>query len=287
LNDPRFVLHTRPGSGAAASRSGFTLIELLVVVTIIVLLLALLTPALDRAVYAAELAVCGSKQHAVAASVLTYALGNQRRYPVRYVLDGYRRPTLLAMTEYPTYPDDRRTLAEIFPLNPLLNDPLTRKIDLEGPDAKSEIYSTYAMWFGWRYKVSGRADQGMHKIGDRFTWLGDSFRVLVSDWDGFYNETPQQINTHPDRDGVMFDVAMQDQDLYGTPLTTGPTITTFSFWHSPGGVPRGPVDTNYAFDDGSVSRYDDVAIQEPDRMVRVPQQENNGTATWDAHLPKP
>ena len=50
------------------TRSGFTLIEQLVVVTILVLLLALLAPALDRAVYSAELTVCGTTLRTLASS---------------------------------------------------------------------------------------------------------------------------------------------------------------------------------------------------------------------------
>ena len=40
------------------AQSAFTLVELMVVITIIVLLLALMMPALDKAVYQAELASC-------------------------------------------------------------------------------------------------------------------------------------------------------------------------------------------------------------------------------------
>src|ERR1043165_1931025 len=51
----------------------FTLIELLVVITIIVVLLALLTPALDKAMYQAELAVCGANLRAIANGAIPYA----------------------------------------------------------------------------------------------------------------------------------------------------------------------------------------------------------------------
>ncbi len=56
---------------------GFTLIELMVVVTIIVVLLSLLAPALDRAVEAAERAVCGANQHAIGAGAIGYAMNNR------------------------------------------------------------------------------------------------------------------------------------------------------------------------------------------------------------------
>src|SRR5688572_20534128 len=61
----------------------FTLIELLVVITIIVVLLALLTPALDKAIYAAELAVCGAQMRGVAQSTIAYAMEYERTYPNR------------------------------------------------------------------------------------------------------------------------------------------------------------------------------------------------------------
>jgi len=61
--------------------SGFTLVELLVVITIIVILLALLTPAMDKAIYQAELAVCGAKLNGIAAGVTLCASANRRHYP--------------------------------------------------------------------------------------------------------------------------------------------------------------------------------------------------------------
>src|SRR5688500_11147460 len=62
---------------------GFTLIELLVVITIIVVLLALLTPAMDRAIYAAEMAVCGANENATGTSILVYTVDFKRSYPHR------------------------------------------------------------------------------------------------------------------------------------------------------------------------------------------------------------
>src|SRR5688572_26873229 len=70
----------------APSRA-FTLIELLVVITIIVVLLSLLTPALDKAIYQAELAVCGANIKGAYGAITTYAMDNKRRYPHRPELD--------------------------------------------------------------------------------------------------------------------------------------------------------------------------------------------------------
>ena len=60
---------------------GFTLIELLVVITIIVILLALLVPGLERVFGAAERTKCLSDERNVAQALLTYAMGNQRMLP--------------------------------------------------------------------------------------------------------------------------------------------------------------------------------------------------------------
>src|SRR5437870_3033494 len=63
--------------------TAFTLVELLVVISIIVTLLALLSPALDRAIYQAEMAVCGARLRSVAGSALIYAPDFRRQYPYR------------------------------------------------------------------------------------------------------------------------------------------------------------------------------------------------------------
>ena len=60
---------------------GFTLIELLVVVTIIVILLALLTPALDRALKLANDTRCAANLHPVGTAMAMYLQDHKSTYP--------------------------------------------------------------------------------------------------------------------------------------------------------------------------------------------------------------
>ena len=62
-------------------RHGFTLIELLVVVAIIVALLAILLPSMNRAIEVAQRAACLSNQHQISIGVLGYAADHFGHYP--------------------------------------------------------------------------------------------------------------------------------------------------------------------------------------------------------------
>lgn len=67
----------------------FTLLELLVVVTIIVVLLALLAPALDKAVSQAQLTQCAARHHGLVNIFSLWAAENKRKFPSGQRNDGF------------------------------------------------------------------------------------------------------------------------------------------------------------------------------------------------------
>lgn len=85
INRLHAVARREPGDRFMTHRpridQGFTLIELLVVVAIIVALIAILLPAMGRAIDAATIATCGSNQHQIHTSVLNYAASNRGIIP--------------------------------------------------------------------------------------------------------------------------------------------------------------------------------------------------------------
>ena len=65
------------------TRHAFTIVELLVVIAVIVVLVAMLAPAMEQAIYRAELTTCASRQHAIVGSAVSYAMSDGRRYAHR------------------------------------------------------------------------------------------------------------------------------------------------------------------------------------------------------------
>ena len=291
---------------------GFTLIELLVVVTIIVVLLALLTPALDKAIYQAELAVCGTHEHAIATSSILYAIGSNRSYPDRpgvrsgatwptaYIYSGDSKTnafynaydTNQGAGNYVVY-DDRPILRQFMALIALA-DPLTGRLDFESIDSDSAAYSNYNLWFGFKYAGSG----GMMKIGDKLRWsetdssyttlnpqakgarnMAWGSDLLVSDRDAVNLNSDTQT-CHADYDGVTSDTVLQNGTLARA------LKMTLSMWTSTG-TQRGPVDMNFAYADGSVRRLDHVKFRdEDDRTVLLPESTTNITPEWRQTVPR-
>ncbi len=159
-----------PQHDSMSTGAGFSLVELLVVITIIVILLALLTPALDKAIYQAELAVCGANQHGLGLGISNYAMDNKRFYPYRqHVHETRSWPSTLAYG-LPQW-DGRVAIKPYISINATLNCPLVPKIDLEGSSSDTAIFSPHNLWFGWQYNFGGgERFPGMRRIGDRWEW---------------------------------------------------------------------------------------------------------------------
>ena len=234
-------------------RSAFTLIELLVVITVIVVLLALLSPALDKAVYQAEMAVCGANLHTLGNSVAAYAAGNSRRYPARdaIVVNSASRPSLLygGNLRVPQF-DDRRLFRTFMNINDALQCPLSLDVDLETRDPASWVYGDRSLWFGWRFRTGNRPQRGMFKVGDRLQWNTDSFSILASDMVVINHERGGAHGEHPDyRDGKMTAAALQDAD--GVEGAGFAGKNTVAIWWGP--KDRGPIDKNILYEDLSLS----------------------------------
>ena len=276
--------------------SGFSLVELLVVVTLIVVLLALLAPALDKAIYAAELATDGAGLKAAGGAVVLYAMDHKRHYPYRPgVAAGGWRPNQYTNT----YTDERDIYDGYIIINAMLNCPLTATVDMQTSDI-TWIWGPRMLWFGWRYTNPSHA--GMNRMGDRLTWSRDEdgdgaaetyrFNVLISEEDQLNHPSADNwsIASHPDKDGTMSQQVMQDGGGYAqnVPPDIGRYANnnwTLSRWVGPWA--RGPLDLHHAYDDGSVLLMRDIEHERDERVVLVPMMSDNSQPPWENNLPRP
>ena len=282
----------------------FTIVELLVVITIIVVLLALLAPAMDQAIYQAELAVCGTRLKGIADGLSIYTVDYKRKYPHRPLASGDPggKPNNIyigsVFEQSGGANDDRASLKGYISINGHLNDPLTpREVDFESSARQTQIEVSYHLWFGWQYHVPNR-ERGMFKMSDRFEWTPPSadgpvrtysFDFLASDVDGMDGgvKNGQTIAGHADKEGRLRESVLQDgSDVAGT-AETDTLQYTFSRWWGDGG--RGPIDSQFVSSDTSVRRYLDVLYDEsaePDpQMVRAPMwPAGYPFGQWQLHL---
>jgi prepilin-type N-terminal cleavage/methylation domain-containing protein len=272
----------------------FTLIELLVVVAIVVVLLALLTPALDKAVYSAEMATCAARLKSLSTAVTTYAGANRRFYPNRPTTDPaayWRRPNNL----YDTKHDDRPHLKAYVELK-LMIDPFCKPVDLAYTKPESHVFSSYNLWFGYRYTHTIDGGKGMYRIGDRLGFNGMDFDVLVGDQDIVMPAWPGSFASHPDSLNKLVNGYSQDQNLTvpGVPFTVAAPVSTqyTQSYYASRDPARGLLDTQYAFSAGDVRRYDkvewDESYDDVPRFARVPlvnSYDETNAAGWTVHLP--
>ena len=277
----------------ASRASAFTLVELLVVVSIIVVLLALLSPALGTAIYQAQLASCAGNQRTVANAAIVYAFDSKRYYPDRGNMRGtgevraYLPP--IAITNGRANYDLRPVIRKMgLSVNKNLQCALVQAMDLEDLWPNEWASGNQALWFGWYYTtgknpvatgIAGSGNlAGMFKVGDRFEShrvgrIGTKrYNLLACDWDlnrPWDSAGPNAQAAHPDF------VTMWNWQARREPLFD--SMLTLSFWQTPqpSSLPgiRGTIDTNFAYDDGSVRRVDDVELDD-ERMDRIPNSQS-------------
>ena len=289
----------------------FTLVELLVVITIIVVLLAMLTPAIDRAVYQAELTLCASHLRVISTASIFYASSSKRFYPDRpqfhtphqgwqaallYNGDDVVNAAIMSDGTWDSQKfDDRLWLRPLTGLGVVPLDPLVRKIDLEDFNIRAFGYDSYALWVGWAFRRGGVNLPGMRKLGDRLQWADggkatptDSFDLLAADEDDVNSvlnpdAVHQSQSSHPDKDGAAANSWFQNGFFFAGAY---PLTATFSFWRCTDRV-RGPDDLNFAHDDASVERYTDVKYGD-DRMRYAQDRSNDDNPvgfTWALTMP--
>ena len=280
-------------------RHGFTLIELLVVITIIVVLLALLAPALDKAIYQAELAVCGTNLKGIATGVTVSAMDHGRRYPYRRVVHETLTPPMGLVKgggAGGTGVDDRPMLKPYVQL-PLFGCPLSGRVDYESPNSETWVFASYNLWFGWQYV----GEAGMNRIGDRFIWsegTGEDtvvkrFDVLAGDMDVQNVSNGNQFGSHPDNDGLLHNERWQN-DAQGTLVPGNPGTGqnyVFARWENVGRAKRGLLDLNMVATDNSVARY--AGVRQADDpptsdypFVAVSEWNSKGNPTQKTYVPK-
>ena len=271
-------------------RTAFTIVELLAVVAIIVVLLALLAPAMSRAVYHGQLTGCAAGLDALAAAITQYAAEHRRYYPYRDLppsQTGVGNPEYVAPTELsrPVNTFEMRPYVRgLFDINKMLQCPLTAQVTLDPTPAGEWVFSSYAMWWGWLYQPSPTVRlPGLFRIGDRFEWANDSYDVLAGDWDVYGGSYVH--SSHPDDARRMTLYVSENQmSAFGVPLTG----STWAMVDSPD---RGLIDMNYAFTDGSVRRFPGVkpylaATDRDDRMGAVPSSWKNVEPFKRAQVPR-
>jgi hypothetical protein len=258
-------------------------------------LLALLTPALDKAIFEAEMAVDMAQHGGIAKGATAYAMGFRRLYPYRPTMDkeNGQFERIQSGLVGGVYNDDRPILRQFMGMK-MFQCPFNDQVDYDTTRNDVWILPSTLLWFSGRGLIdkAGQKYRPMRRVGDRVEWsgprhpfLGDTeprtwaFDYLASETD--WNRMFDQVRTaHPDDEGVLSPEALQGESVFLVLLGVR------SRWRSYETGERGSISQIYARTDGSVRRINDIKNHDPQRTVEVPEFENDGEFPNNAeHLP--
>jgi prepilin-type N-terminal cleavage/methylation domain-containing protein len=278
--------------------SGFTLVELLVVISIIVVLLSMLAPAMDRAVYEAEMAVCQTQHSAIARGASVYAMGFRRMYPYRPTMQSENGQFCRIQSRIAggLGNDDRPILREFIGIK-TFQDPLNPKVDYDTP--LNDVWVLPSTWllFGGRGIIDPAKNkhQAMTKVGDRLKWQGSThpgwtpndsgiarewaFDYLTSEED--WNRLSDEIRTaHPDDAGLLEAQGLQGESVFLV-------LNGFRSRWIARSANRGKIHQNFARADGSTRRLNNIENHDRNQTVEIPEFEDDGSnfPSNAGHLP--
>ena len=234
----------------------FTLMELLVIVTIMAILISILMPALDKARYKTQMAVCMSNLSQINKINTGYALDNNRKYLTREAAQSsnFGAPYTIS---HSSGDNDRQKFIELNLDNILC--PLTgSKQDLT-VTGKVNILFSYSMYYGWSAGKDGTTKL-FSQLGV-FDYKGTEFNIGASDILHIIRNKNRVTNSH--------------SGYYASGARRVEPESSFS------------QDSNFLRLDGSV--YTEYEVKSVDsRFIKVPYEINSQSAvsTNFLYLPK-
>jgi prepilin-type N-terminal cleavage/methylation domain-containing protein len=231
-------------------RRAFTLIELLVVITVLMILAAMLLPALTAAKYSAKLTVCASNLDQYGKALYTFAATNDRLYPDTVALKNRR---IIKEGAHDLRPELKPYVGDFN----FLNCPFSPLGEIDQNTATTnKIGTTYEYWYGSPVK-SGQSESIIKRISDvtmTVTESGDTlgFSVLAGDADRHSpNNTVKQISAMPAPDLTFYTQLSRSSSFW---------------WKAQTG--HGPLDRAFVFTDGHVKVHRRLVFEDS-RLARI------------------
>ncbi len=210
----------KPQTTSCRTQDGFTLVELLVVISIIAVLLALLAPAMDKAINVSEKAVCGTRINQIGAGNFQYAMDHKRRLvPVSSnQVDAAGRDSagvanFADPVVHPTYPNYLGSISPRFGTRDVFVCPTVRKIPWPGQTPTAYSHTNYmgnGAVFGLNLtrldRTSGtimvqELQKSTHIAWFRPASFANNGIYSYWHWDGNFT-IPEAYNTAHDQDGA-------------------------------------------------------------------------------------